>query len=214
MCIAITGADRPMGATLCRKLASDREIIPVGSTEAPGHDLGNAGEYRQADLRIPSATREAVRGADAIVHAQPHDPSCNDGPTGEQELLDLISRGTFVVVNAACEARIGRIVLISQITLMQDYPEDYLVDAHWRAHPKADSYSLAPYLAELVCREVARIGKIEAHCLRMGTLDAADGTTTEDAAKAVEKALHGAGRVQGYGWQQDHVISGGRFAKR
>ena len=31
--------------------------------------------------------REALRGADALVHAQPHDPAIGSGPGAEQELL-------------------------------------------------------------------------------------------------------------------------------
>lgn len=212
MRIAITGADRAMGAALCRQLATEREVIPIGRAETPGPDLGAASAYRCVDLRIPFAAREALRGADALVHAQPHDPVVGDGPDAEQELLDVVSRGTYVLVNAASEAHIGRVVLVSQIALMEDYPEDYRVDAYWLPHPHPDGPSLAPYLAELVCREIARIGKIEAHCLRMGALDAADGTSAADAARAVEEALWGDVRGRGYCWRQDHVVSGGRFA--
>lgn len=212
MRIAITGADRPMGAMLCRRLAAGREVIPVGAADEPDGDLGEAGDYLRADLRVPAKVRAVLRGADAVVHAQPYDAARGTGPDGDQELLDVSSRGTYVLVQAAREERIGRVVLVSQMALFADYG-DLVIDPMWRPRPGADGVSLAPYLAELVCREIARTGAIEAVCLRMGTLDAAGGTTADAAAAAVAQALVADVRGHGYCWVQDHVVAGPRAGR-
>lgn len=210
--VAVTGADRPTGAALCRGLSAAGQVIAIGQSPAPGTDLGGAMDYRAADLRLPEAAREALQGAAAVVHAQPHGPSAGEGAAPEAELLDVLGRGTYVLVQTAREAGVGRIVLVSPISLMHDYPADYVVEPWWRPRPRADAESLAPYLAELVCREIARTGAIEVCCLRMGDLDDPEGTSSGDAAAAVSAALRSEAGAGGYSWQVDHVLTGGPFA--
>jgi nucleoside-diphosphate-sugar epimerase len=211
MKIAITGADRPTGALLSRRLSNEHQIRPIGSVEQPESDLGSVGEhYQRADLRLPSAVRPALANCDVVVHCQPHDPGPQEGP--EQEVLDVIARGTYVLVNTANEVGIGRVILLSHLDIMQDYPEDFVVSEHWMPNPRAEADSLAPYMAELVCRELARIGKIECLCLRLGDLGA-DGTSEEDAVSAVQRALYRELKPEsGYQWHLEHIASAGRFA--
>lgn len=211
MKIAITGADRPTGALLSRRLSDEHQIRPIGSVEQPESDLGSVGEhYQRADLRLASGVRPALANCDVVVHCQPHDPGPQEGP--EQEVLDVIARGTYVLVNTANEVGIGRVILLSHLDIMQDYPEDFAVSEHWMPNPRAEADSLAPYMAELVCRELARIGKIECLCLRLGDLGA-DGTSEEDAVSAVQRALYRELKPEsGYQWHLEHIASAGRFA--
>ena len=210
MKIAITGADRPTGALLSRRLSDEHQIRPIGSVEQPESDPGSVGEhYSQADLRLASAVRPALANCDVVVHCQPHDPGPQEGP--EHEVLDVIARGTYVLVNTAHEVGIGRVILLSHLDIMQDYPEDFTVSEHWMPNPRAEADSLAPYMAELVGRELARIGKIECLCLRLG--DLGDGRSEEDAVNAVQKALYRELKPEsGYQWHLEHVASAGRFA--
>ena len=206
--VAVTGADRPMGAALCRGLSAGGEVIAIGGGPRPRDGLGGALEYRRADLRDPGAARQALGGAGLVVHARPHDAPPGEGAAGEARFLDVIGRGTYVLVQAAREAGIGRIVLVSPISLMRDY-EGYAAEPWWRPRPRPDAEGLAPYLAELVCREIARTGAIEVRCLRMGALDDPEGTSSEDAVAAVEAALGSEAAAGGYSWQVDHVLAGG-----
>lgn len=204
-----------MGAMLCCRLAGGHEVLPVGDSVEPRHDLGEARDYHSADLNLPTAAAAAVRGVDVIIHAQPHAPAMGEGPGAEGLLLERISRGTYVLVQAAVAAHISRIILISQIGLFDAVPEEYVVNADWQPRPQPEAKSLAPYMAELVCREIARVGKIEAVNLRMGDLDrvdGVDGTSADDALAAVEKALTVDVLAAGYRWYQQHVVSAGRFA--
>ena len=209
--VAVTGADQPLGAALCQGLSAGREVIAIGEEPGPRVGLGDALEYRCADLRDPGAARQAVSGAGLVVHAQPHDAPAGEGAAGEARLLDAISRGTYVLVQAAREAGIGRIVLVSPISLMRDY-EEYAAEPWWRPRPRPHGRGLAPYLAELVCREIARTAAIEVRCLRMGPLGAPPGTSSEDAVAAVAAALGSEAEAGGYSWQVDHVLTGGPFA--
>ena len=211
MKIAITGADRPIGALLCRDLGADHEVRPIGLSAEPESDLGlTLDSYHRADLRLPSSAIRALKNMDVVVHGQPYDPGSVEGP--EHEVLDVVARGTYCMINAAHELGIGRVILLSHLSLLADYPEDYVVGSHWMPNPRAEAQHLAPYTAELVGRELARVGKLACLCLRFGDLDAAEGTSGDDVVGAVRKALYREVDSAGYQWSIEHVASAGRFA--
>ena len=199
MRVAVIGADRPWGTLLAAGLGADFEVAAFGTEETS--DLAG---YRQLDLLRREALDPALGGADALVHAAAADTAGGD----EQALLDSAARGTYAALTAACAAGIGKAVLLSRLDLVRDYPEEFLVNAQWNPLPRAEAGSLAPYMAELVGREIARTGRIEVRCLRLGTLDAE--TTARDAVEAVRQALSSA--REGYHWSLAHVASSGRFA--
>ena len=199
MRVAIIGADRPWGALLAAELGAGLEVVPLGA-----EDTSDLADYRQVDLLQREAVDAALAGVEAIVHAAGGDPAGD----GEQALLDTAARGTYVALTAACAAGIEKAVLLSCLDLVRDYPEEFLVDPQWNALPRAEAGSLAPHMAELVGREIARTGKIEVRCLRLGQLDAE--TTAGDALAAVRQAL--AAEREGHHWSLTHVASNGRFA--
>ena len=199
MRVAIIGADCPWGALLAAELSGELEVMALGSEETS--DLAG---YRQVDLLQCEALDPALAGVEAIVHAVGGDPVGDD----EGALLDVAARSTYVALTSACAVGIEKAVLLSDLDLMRDYPEEYLVDPQWNALPKAEAGSLAPLMAELVGREIARTGQIEVRCLRLGELDAE--TTADDAVEAVRQAL--AAERGGHDWLLAHVASSGRFA--
>lgn len=200
MKLVVTGADRPLGALLCRGLAQGREVAPAGAG---------------MDLRSPEQVAALLQGAQALVHALPYDPPLGTGIEAEGEVLDLVARSTYNLVQAACQAGIKRMVLISQLSLLEAHPATYEVGPQWEPRPRPEGLALAPYLAELTCREICRLGRIEVRCLRLGALDAPEGTSAADALKAVEEALTQERKEKrGYHWSVHHVASAGRFAAR
>ncbi|MEE2659385.1 MAG: NAD(P)-dependent oxidoreductase [Candidatus Latescibacterota bacterium] len=200
--VVVTGADRALGAMLCRELARDYEIVACGVAD------DTAIGCRAVDLRSQDSVEQLVAGAHAVVHTQPYDPP----KATEQELLHLITRGTYVLINAAAEAQVQRIVLISQLAVMERYPDHFVVDPSWRPLPAATAVSLAPYLAELTCREIARTGKIQVICQRLGALGAEDGTSEQDAATEVRRALAREMTRLEHQWRVSHVVSSGCFS--
>jgi nucleoside-diphosphate-sugar epimerase len=198
MKLVVTGADRPLGALLRKGLAQGRAVAPAGA---------------EVDLRSPEAVDALLKGAQAVVHALPYDAPLGAGPEAEGELLDLVARSTYVLVQAACRAGIGKMVLLSQLSLVEAHSAEYEVGPEWEPRPCPEGAALAPYMAELVCREISRLGKIEVVCLRLGPLDAPEGTSGADALKAVEQALAHQRKEREYHWSVHHVASAGRFAK-
>ena len=199
MRVAVIGADRPWGALLAAELGAEFEVVALGVEETC--DLVG---YRQVDLLQREALDPALAGVEVIVHAAGGDPASGD----EQDLLDIAARGTYVALTAACAVGIEKAVLLSDLDLVRDYPEEYIVDPQWNALPRAEAGSLAPLMAELVGREIARTGQIEVRCLRLGELDAE--TTTDDVVEAVRQVL--TAEREGHHWSLAHVASSGRFA--
>ena len=199
MRVAVIGADRPWGALLAAELGAGFGVVAIGAEETS--DLAN---YRQVDLLQREALDPALAGVEAIVHVAGGDPAGDD----EGAVLDIAARGTYVALTAACAVGIGKAVLLSGLDLLRDYPEEYIVDPQWNALPRTEAESLAPLMAELVGREIARTGQIEVRCLRFGELGAE--TTADDAVEAVRQAL--TAEREGHHWSLAHVASSGRFA--
>lgn len=199
MRVAIIGADRPWGARLAAELGAELEVVALGAAESS--DLAG---YRQIDLLQREALDAELAGVEAIVLAAGGEPTGDD----EGAMLDSAARGTYVALTAACAVGIEKVVLLSSLDLVRSYPEEYLVDPQWNALPQAEAESLAPLMAELVAREIARTGQVEVRCLRLGTLGAE--TTADDAVAAVRQAL--TAEREGHHWSLAHVASSGRFA--
>lgn len=195
MRVAIIGADRPWGARLAAELGAGFEVVALGAGDSSD---------QQVDLLQREALDPALAGVEAIVLAAGGDLTGDD----EGAMLDIAARGTYVALTAACAVGIEKAVLLSSLDLVRAYPEEYLVDPQWNALPQAEARALAPLMAELVGREIARTGQVEVRCLRLGTLGAE--TTADDAVAAVRQAL--TAESAGHHWSLAHVASSGRFA--
>ena len=211
MKVIVTGADQPLGGLLSTRLAQRHEVVAVGAAEKPA-DL-NVRDYRQVDLCVPEQVDPIVVRADIAVHALPFDPLIGEGPQAEQELLERVARSTYVLITAAHRAGYRRVVLISRMSLFEDYPEEFVVAEDWQPLPRAEAESLAPHMAELVGREIGRTGRIEVFCLRFGELGDPQGTLADDAVAAVEEGMGRESEQYGYGWWLRHVVSGGRYMR-
>lgn len=197
MKLLITGADRPLGKLLCAALEKDHQVIPVGRDTC--------------DHRHVEAVALVCEGVDAIIHGDVFDPV---DEKSEQVCLDWATRGTYVLMQAARKAGVDRVVMASQLSLFEAYPDNYVVDETWQPQPQPKAESLAPYLAELTCREFAREGGICVVALRLGPLGECAGTSNVDAITAFKGALNLKFEPLGYRWQIFHVSSGKRFPMR
>lgn len=197
MTILITGANRPIGQLASKHFEKKHAVRRVNS---------------DVDLCQPDIVDSLVEGVNAILHLNVYDPDW--GSLSEQDHLDATAQGTYVLMNEAQDAGVERVILASSLALFDVYPDDYVVDESWQPQPTADARSLAPYLAELACREFARQGGIGAIGLRFGALGQAEGTTEADVLTAFEGALVLPFVPTGYRWQVFHVYSGKRFPMR
>jgi hypothetical protein len=148
----------------------------------------------------------ATAGREVIVHfplfAHPA-AAALDAPDA-LDRLDVAGRATYNLVTTAGEAT--RFVLLSTLRHFERYPAEWLVTERWAPRPTAHVDDLAPYpapyLAEIVVREAARVLPLQGIALRLGEVHVAD------AVQAVQRALTFGAR--GNGWWVFHIVGAGR----
>lgn len=193
MRILLTGADQPLGRHLAAALGQAHEVTAVGQSAVEG--------CRAVDLRQREAVEALLAQSrpEVVIHAMPYDAAPGQGADAEQVLLDRVARGTYVLTTASLAAGVGRMVLGSQLALMADYPADFVVRPDWLPLPRPEAASLAPYMAELTCREIARARGLQVVCLRIGALD--EGQALE----AVQQAMTEENPQRGHSWAVRHI---------
>ncbi|HXI16988.1 MAG TPA: NAD-dependent epimerase/dehydratase family protein [Chloroflexota bacterium] len=164
MKIIITGGRSLLGQALEQALAGEHQV-----TLAP-----------PGDLRDEAFAAGIVRGAEALIHLAtlspdvPHMSQVSNTPNGssEREVLDLATRGTYVLLNAAAGAGVRRVITGSTLAMFEHYPEAWRPVESWQPLPDvtdpAAVHQLAAYLAEEATRHIARAMPIMAFCLRFG----------------------------------------------
>src|ERR671939_692607 len=121
MKIVITGGRNPLGERLARALGAQHEV----SVAPAGH------------LRDEAFATQIMQGADALVHLAPLFPDL-PGDASAREVLDLATRGTYVLMHAAIAAGMRRVVVGSSLRLLDAYPSSWRVNEAWAPHPDVD----------------------------------------------------------------------------
>ena len=142
------------------------------------------------DLNHDAETRLLVEAMDAIIWSGWTDPS--EDPSLQ---LDRQTRCLYNLLWAAWEAGVPRVVQLSSLAVMDQYPADLRVNERWLPSPTAEPPTLTYRLEEIVCREFAREGRLQVVCLRLGSIlwntehPCSDGVTAQDAVEAVGRSL-------------------------
>ena len=110
MKLLVTGADNALGECAVRHFSVEHEVKAAG---------------REEDFRDPVVAASLVEGVRAVLHL---DGYSADGSQAEFELLDFSARGTYVLMHAARDAEVGRVVVGSTLGFFEDYPEDYVIN--------------------------------------------------------------------------------------
>ena len=147
MRILIAGSQGRLSAALVSALARRHDIRTL--------DLA-VGDPRDQDI-----VARAARDCETIILSPPFIAPA--APAGE--MLDAAARGTY---NLLTQASARRFILLTSLKIFECYPVDCWVAEQWAPRPTTDIDDLAPYLAELVAREIARVKPIQALALRLG----------------------------------------------
>ncbi len=214
MKLLITGANQPLGRAVARHFARGHTLKLTGCLE-PSNG-GNREDNRCADLCDRSVAEGLVRGMNAVVHLGEFDAPPPSSPQEEARALVRATQGTYALCSAARDAGVGRIVVVSRLSVFDTYPDQYLIDEQWRPRPRAQARDLAPYLCEQVVREFCREGPICGVGLRFRPIgdDEEANTSLADALEAMQKALALPLGPPGYRWHVFHVASSLRFLMR
>jgi len=167
MKILITGAASALGREIAAALDETNQVRRLDD-RGP---IDECGEWIEASLVDVPAMVEAVRDIDVVIHTgQPPPALPADVLLYEEMLLDLATRGTHVLCQAAVEAGVKRLVYGSTLEVFGDYPDTVFVTEHYKPLPTTEPRVLAQYLGEVVCREFARDYAFTATALRLGKL--------------------------------------------
>ncbi|MEX2199953.1 MAG: NAD(P)-dependent oxidoreductase [Dongiaceae bacterium] len=166
--VAITGAGGMIGRETVRALAPGRglrllDIAPIEAAPEAGI------EYRRADVMAIDTLREAFKGCTAVVHLA----ALQIHPK-EDEVFALNTAGTWNVLQAAREAGIRKVVLLSSesavgVMNLSDAPSAcplYLpID---ELHPllPVDGYGVSKLVVEELARAFVRRGDMQIVALR------------------------------------------------
>ena len=149
--------------------------------------VGREGSDGVQEVRLsePEEVRPLVAGMDAVV--------CADA--FEMGVLEPVS-----------DAR--------TLDLLDDYPDDHVLEETFRPRPRPTPVSLATYLVEQTFREFAREGPIASICLRFGEIDQLEGTPGYLALEAIDRALTMSLEETRYRWFLYHVCESDRYPLR
>lgn len=211
MRILITGSGTKLGRALVKALAARHEIKTLDLAITAGAETPSiVGDPRDRDVAA-----RATADCDVIVH-----PAALVASSATPlDVLDAATRGTYNLLTTASSAK--RFVLLSSLRHFERYPSDWWVTEQWAPRPSTDVADLAPYLAEVATREVARVLPLAAIGLRLGqVVDDADIAShaadprwlhLEDAVQAVERAIEFELPSDGprHGWWVYHIVGAG-----
>ena len=157
--LLLTSAASEFGETVAGLLSKDHELV---LTDISTHAQGRT-DIVECNLEDDDSTDRLVSGVDGIVHI---------GHGGHfayaSELLDTSTRRTYNMLSAARSEGVGRVVNLSSLRLLEDYPEHLTVTENWRPLPGVEPVILSTHLNEYVCREFGREGGIKIANLRLG----------------------------------------------
>ena len=220
MLFLITGGDSALARKLAQALAADVTIRLFDRAFTTPVSAGV--EQISGDPCDPATVSQALEGVNAILHLAPYLPGREVEVSNEVATIDEATRGSFVLMNAARDAGVSRLILASTLDTFDRLPSHYQVNEVWRPRPTPEVAQLAPWLAELSIRENTRRGPVQAICLRFGKIvDDAYASShpfdpgwlhINDAVHAIQCALRFAAPYTPH-WSVFHIMAAGPKSK-
>ncbi|MDG4647882.1 NAD(P)-dependent oxidoreductase [Roseibacterium sp. SDUM158017] len=157
--VVVTGASGLLGGYVARAVGAEAEVTGLDA-RPPSGDVD--WHHVTASILDEEALVAAFTGADAVLHIA---AAANIGSATPSRIIDLNTKGSWTVMEAARRACVPRVVLCSTDSVMGNTvwkehfwcPEALPVD---EAHPvrPADPYGLSKLMAEEAGRSFARRG--------------------------------------------------------
>jgi nucleoside-diphosphate-sugar epimerase len=175
--VLITGGTGRIGRYVVEELASQCAVTVL--TRNPERFQGRlAGigvevELARGDVTDPAGLLEILKGHDAVVHIAGLDFDTTSKP---QDYIAVNTIGTWIVLEAAREAKVRRVVVDSSFRslgvseLRPDFPPHYLpIDDEHPRRP-SEGYGVSKALQEEVCYAFTHTGEMSVICLRPPTV--------------------------------------------
>jgi len=161
--VVVSGASGFVGAALVQKLGALRAVHACFRS-APAVPPDGAEGMVVGDLDGSTDWRQALRGADAVVHTAAHAHQL--GATSEADYRRVNAEGTVNLARQAAEAGVRRFVFVSSVKVNgESAPPDRPYREADEPAPE-DAYGRSKLAAEQGLAEVARQGGLEIVVLR------------------------------------------------
>ncbi|HEX7300384.1 MAG TPA: NAD(P)-dependent oxidoreductase [Solirubrobacteraceae bacterium] len=163
MRVVVTGSAGHLGSTVVAALRQ-------GGVEGVGVDVRSGSQTAiVADVRDARSMRRALHGASAVIHTAalhaPHVPLHS-----KREFIDVNATGTQIVLDAAAEASVGRVVYSSTTSVyghaLEPGDAAVWVDEDLMPRPR-DIYDVTKLAAERLCELFTSETGIPTTCLRV-----------------------------------------------
>jgi UDP-glucose 4-epimerase len=208
--VVVTGGSGRVGRFVIRELASAFDVL--NADLVPGEDVA---EHRRVDVMEIGAVREALRGAEAVIHLAAIDYDWQAAP---EEYMRVNTLGSWHVLQAAAEQGLRKCVLCSSVSacglseMRPEWKPRWLpVDEQHQCRP-VHAYSVSKLVIEQLGCSFAHGTGMDVLCLRplavvlpetlvdyVSFVDAPDRrwlfyyVTAEDVARAFRAALESPG---------------------
>ena len=213
MRLLITGGDCRLARAADAAFASEHQVLLVDTHfSAP---LPSNLETHVGDLRDLAFVNPLLNAIDAVLHLAPIAQSSGD----DAHDLDVATRGTYQLYNAAVATGVQRFILGSTLALFDQLPARWRINEAWCPRPTPQIDDLRAWMSELCVRELTRDLGIASICLRFGqVLDESDLAMRPfeprwlhmtDAIEGIRCALD----YQAHGWSIFHITAAGQRAK-
>lgn len=164
--VVVTGGSGRVGRHVIECLAAAHEV--VNADLAPPAS-GQKARFIRTDVMDLDAVRAAVKGADAVVHLAglDHDWGCPP-----EQYIDVNTRGSWHVLQAAEEQGVRKVVLCSSISIcgLQEMRPDWRPQAlpidETHENRPVYPYGVSKQIAEAMGESFARKGRMDVICLR------------------------------------------------
>ena len=162
--VVVTGAGGFIGSWVCRTLG-EAGMTVRGIGRRAGVRLPYDASYRQADLLDVDALRAVLAGADAVIHlaARVH-VMRETAADALAEFRRVNVEGTRILLNAAADAGVTRVVLASTVKAVAESSDGPLTEE--TAPRPADPYGLSKLESEEVARDIAARRGLDVTVLR------------------------------------------------
>ncbi|NKB68911.1 MAG: NAD-dependent epimerase/dehydratase family protein [Candidatus Latescibacteria bacterium] len=163
MNVLVTGAAGYIGSIVARDLGQHHDVRGVDMRPMP-----NLADSRVLDMNDYQVLCQALDGMDALAHlAWPMGPY-KERSASENTDLGAGVRGLFMLLKAAVEREIERVVFQSTINITAPSWDNWRLNEEELPRPGTSGYTLGKSLAEEVCRSFARVHGVTIAVMRFG----------------------------------------------
>lgn len=159
----LTGATGFLGSWTVRTLIDNGHAVRAIRRPSSSMDLlegiADRVEWIPGDVLDPEALEAGMQGVDAVIHAAAY--LGFEGQRSQERLMEVNVGGTAMVVDAALQAGVSRLVHVSSIAALgrtEDMRHCLDETAEWRDSPMNTGYALSKYRAELEIQRGVAMG--------------------------------------------------------